>query len=330
MKFLDEAKIFLKAGDGGSGCASFRREKFIERGGPDGGDGGRGGFIYFVSFENLNTLIDFRYKQHFKAKNGGNGSGKRKSGINGEDLIIKIPVGTQILSENKEHVYKDFLKPNDSYLIARGGDGGRGNFKFKSSTNQSPRRFEIGWIGEEKWVWLRLKLIADVGLVGLPNAGKSSLLRCLSNATPKVSDYAFTTLNPQLGVLRFQEKDIIIADLPGLIKGASEGVGLGHKFLAHIERCEYIIHLIDISSVNKGEIIDKYDLVRKELKDYGTITHDKEEIIVLNKCDLLSSNEVKKACKIIEDISGKKSITISCLNMFGLLDLEKHLLDKVK
>ncbi len=330
MKFLDEAKIYLKAGNGGSGCASFRREKFVEKGGPDGGDGGRGGFIFFKSFENLNTLIDFRYQQHFKAKNGRDGAGKRKSGLHGSNLIIKIPVGTQILSENKEHCYKDFLKPNESFLIAKGGDGGKGNFRFKSSTNQSPKRFEKGWIGEEKWVWLRLKLIADVGLVGLPNSGKSSLLKCLSNASPKIAKYSFTTLHPQLGVLRYLDNDLILADLPGLIKGASKGIGLGHKFLSHIERCQLIIHLIDISAFRNNELKDKYFLIRKELESYGKITRDKKEIIVLNKCDLLGATEVKKACTVIEKISGIKSLTISCLNNNGLLDLKKYLFKKIK
>ena len=246
MKFLDEAKIFIKAGNGGSGCQVWR--EIIEFGGPDGGDGGCGGLVYFVSKENLNTLIDFRYKQHFKAQNGHNGSGSNKTGSNGKNLIINVPVGTEILSEDKKTVYKDFSKKDDSFLIANGGKGGKGNLRFKSSTNQAPRRSEKGFSGEELWVWLRLKLIADVGLVGLPNAGKSTLLSVLSNAKPKVADYPFTTTKPQLGILRCYNKDIILADLPGLIQGASKGLGLGLNFLAHIERCKTIMHLCDIST----------------------------------------------------------------------------------
>ncbi|MDC3090752.1 GTPase ObgE [Rickettsiales bacterium] len=329
MKFLDEAKIYIKAGNGGCGCVSFRREKNVERGGPDGGDGGNGGYVYVKSYHNLNTLIDFRYQQHFLAKPGKDGSGRKKSGSNGDSLVIKVPVGTQILNENKEHIYKDFKSSGESYLIAEGGDGGRGNFRFKSSTNRAPRRFESGRIGEEKWVWLKLKLIADVGLVGLPNAGKSSLLKILSNASPKVADYAFTTLKPQLGLLRHYNKDIVIADLPGLIQGASEGVGLGHKFLAHIERCKLIIHLCDFSCSNKL-IIENYKLIRKELEKYGEVTGKKKEVFVLNKSDLVSKEETLEKINIFKKFSGSQPILISCVDNSGIVELIDLLYETVK
>ena len=277
MKFLDEAKIYLKAGDGGSGCVSFRREKYIEFGGPDGGDGGRGGNIVFKAVSNLNTLIDFRYKQHFKAQRGKDGSGKNRTGAGGEDLIIEVPVGTVILSEDKRLVIKDFTKELDSFILIHGGMGGRGNARFKSSTNQAPRKFDTGIEGEDKWIWLRLKLIADIGLVGLPNAGKSTLLKKLSNANPKIANYPFTTLKPQLGVYRSDSKDIIIADLPGLIKGAANGVGLGLNFLAHIERCRMFLHVCDVSTNNFNEIASNYKIIRDEIKAYNPLTLKKKK-----------------------------------------------------
>ena len=329
MKFLDEAKIYIKAGNGGSGCVSFRREKNVERGGPDGGDGGNGGYVYFKSYHNLNTLIDFRYRQHFLAKTGQNGAGRKKSGSNGESLVIKVPVGTQILDENKEYLYKDFRSAGELFLIAEGGDGGRGNFRFKSSTNQAPRRFESGRTGDEKWVWLKLKLIADIGLVGLPNAGKSSLLRVLSNASPKVADYAFTTLKPQLGLLRHYDKDIIIADLPGIIEGASEGIGLGHKFLAHIERCKLIIHLCDLSC-ESGLLVKNYKLIRKELEKYGNITGLKKEILILNKSDLVKKDEALRKINILKKLSRSNPILISCVDNSGIIKLIEFLYETVK
>ncbi len=329
MKFLDEAKIYIKAGNGGSGCVSFRREKNVERGGPDGGDGGNGGFVYFKSYDNLNTLIDFRYKQHFIAKTGQGGSGRKRTGSNGGDLIIKVPVGTQILCEEKAHIYKDFKSAGEVFLIAEGGIGGRGNYKFKSSTNQAPRRFESGKVGDEKWVWLKLKLIADIGLVGLPNSGKSSLLRCLSNAAPKVANYAFTTLKPQLGLMRHYERDLIIADLPGLIRGASEGVGLGHKFLAHAERCKFLIHLCDISN-DIDLFLNNYKLIRNELEKYGEITRRKKEILVLNKKDLIDNEEIKKKYDKIKKMTSFDPIIVSCLNKSGLDKLIKFLYEVVK
>ncbi len=327
MKFLDEAKVYIKSGHGGSGCVSFRREKNVEKGGPDGGDGGRGGNVYFKSFENLNTLIDFRYQQHFVAKTGTSGSGKKKTGSNGNDLIISVPVGTQIFSEDRSFLYNDFKKTGEVFLIAKGGQGGRGNVKFKSSTNQTPRRSEPGLPGEERWLWLRLKLIADVGLVGMPNVGKSSLLRVLSNANPKVADYAFTTLKPQLGILRRFDKDIIIADLPGLIQGASEGLGLGHKFLAHIERCQFIIHQCDIS-LEEDIIVNNYKLIRKELKKYGSISRNKDEIIILNKIDKINEREKKDKIKIIKKLLGEECIVISCKEGTGIDQLIELLYNK--
>ena len=265
MKFLDEAKIYLKAGDGGPGSVSFRREKYVEFGGPDGGDGGKGGNVYFEAVDNLNTLIDFRYKQHFKAESGKNGAGKNKTGHNGKDVLIKVPVGTVILSEDKKHIFKDFKK-KELYLAIEGGIGGKGNSKFKSSTNQAPRRFQKGIKGQEMWVWLRLKLIADIGFVGVPNAGKSTLLSLLSNAKPKIADYPFTTIKPQLGILRLNVGDLVLADLPGLIKGASKGTGLGLKFLAHIERCKAIIHLCDLSVESDSKFIENYKMIRGNIR----------------------------------------------------------------
>ena len=329
MKFLDEAKIYLRAGNGGSGCISFRREKNIPKGGPDGGDGGKGGYIYIKSFENLNTLIDFRYKQHFYGSAGKNGSGKKKTGPDGSDLIIKVPVGTQIFSDDKNSLIKDFKQSGDSFLIAKGGAGGRGNHNFKTSTNRAPRRFESGNIGEEKWIWLRLKLIADIGIVGLPNVGKSSLLKSLSSANPKIGNYPFTTLKPQLGVIRSGEKDVIIADLPGLIKGASDGIGLGHKFLAHIERCKYILHMCDISS-SENQILYDYNIIRKELLKYGNITGSKKEILVFNKSDLINKVDQYQKLKNLKAVFKQKNIMISCKNKFGIEELIKEILKLFK
>src|SRR6185369_16520551 len=245
MKFLDQAKIYLKSGDGGAGCVGFRREKFIEFGGPDGGDGGRGGDVIVEVVANLNTLIDYRYQQHFKAQRGGHGMGQNRSGASGKSVVMRVPVGTQILAEDNETLIADLVKPGERFALLKGGDGGYGNTHFKSSTNQAPRRADPGWPGAERWIWLRLKLIADVGLVGLPNAGKSTFLAATSSARPKIADYPFTTLKPQLGVVRIDEQEFVVADLPGLIEGAAEGRGLGHRFLGHLERCGAVLHLID-------------------------------------------------------------------------------------
>jgi GTP-binding protein len=289
MKFLDQAKIYLKSGDGGAGTASFRREKFIEFGGPNGGDGGRGGDIVIEAVANLNTLIDYRYQQHFRAQNGRPGAGANKTGASGTDITLKVPLGTQILDEDKETVLLDLTEPGQRVVFLRGGDGGFGNAHYKTSTNQAPTRKDPGWPGEERWVWLRLKLIADVGLVGLPNAGKSTFLAATSRAKPKIADYPFTTLKPQLGVVGVGEKEFVIADLPGLIEGASEGAGLGHRFLGHVERCSVILHLIDGTGEDE---LAAYKLIRKELKAYGGGLVDKPEVIGLNKVDAIPPEDV--------------------------------------
>ena len=323
MKFLDEAKIHLKAGDGGSGCVSFRREKYIEFGGPDGGDGGRGGNIVFKAVSNLNTLIDFRYKQHFKAQRGKDGSGKNRTGASGEDLIIEVPVGTVILSEDKRLVIKDFTKELDSFILIHGGMGGRGNARFKSSTNQAPRKFETGVEGGDKWIWLRLKLIADIGLVGLPNAGKSTLLKKLSNANPKIANYPFTTLKPQLGVYRSDQKDVIIADLPGLIKGAANGVGLGLNFLAHIERCRMFLHVCDVSTNNFNEIASNYKIIRDEINAYNPMTLKKKEIVLFSKCDLIEGKDINEIIRLLKKLTSSSIIAISSHTNLGMQELKE-------
>ncbi len=321
MQFLDEAKIYLKAGNGGSGCVSFRREKYVEFGGPDGGDGGKGGDVFFKAVNNLNTLIDFRYKQHFKSESGKNGAGKNKTGLNGKKLIINVPVGTVVLSEDKKITLKDFSRQDETFKILSGAGGGRGNFRFKSSTNQAPRRFDKGQVGEEIWVWLRLKLIADVGLVGFPNAGKSTLLSVLSNAKAKIADYPFTTLKPQLGIMRENFKDIVLADLPGIIEGASQGVGLGLKFLAHVERCKVICHVCDISqNINKN-----YQAIREELKKYNRMLENKKEIILLSKCDTVDKKMIEKLKMKLKKITKSEIIPISSHTKFGINKLQLSL-----
>ena len=330
MKFLDEAKIFLKAGGGGSGCVSFRREKYIEFGGPDGGDGGNGGSVIFKAVSNLNTLIDFRYKQHFKADRGQDGSGKKRTGASGKNLVIEVPVGTVILSEDKKEIIKDFTKEFESFTLIEGGIGGRGNLKFKSSTNQAPRKFDSGIEGKDKWVWLRLKLIADVGLVGFPNVGKSTLLKTLSNAKPKISDYPFTTLKPQLGIYRSNTKDVIIADLPGLIEGAAKGVGLGLKFLAHIERCRMLLHLCDISTKKFSQTIENYKIIRNEIDAYDPLAVKKKEIILLSKCDLIENKYVKERIALLKKLTPSKIIAISSHSNFGMDELKSFLVESIK
>ena len=291
MKFLDQVKIFIKAGDGGSGSASMRREKFIEYGGPDGGNGGKGASIILKAERNLNTLIDYRYTQHFKAERGENGKGKNKTGKTGKDLILKVPIGTQILEEDNKTLLFDFKNEKEEFVVAIGGRGGLGNTNFKSSTNRAPRKFTKGTAGEEFWIWLQLKTIADVGIIGLPNAGKSSLLAAITNATPKIANYKFTTLNPNLGVTIYDNKEITIADIPGLIEGAHTGVGLGIKFLKHIERCKTLLHLIDITEEN---IENLYKQVRNELGKYSKDLLKKDELIVFNKIDLIDKNKLKE------------------------------------
>ena len=294
MKFLDQAKIYVKAGNGGSGSSSFRREKYIEYGGPDGGDGGTGGSIIFESERNLNTLIDFRFKQHFNAENGKSGSKKNKTGGGGKDLILQVPTGTQIFEEDNNTLIYDFTKDKERFVVATGGEGGLGNTRFKSSTNRAPRKKTLGKKGEEFWVWLQLKVIADAGIIGLPNAGKSSLLSRCTRAKPKIANYPFTTINPNLGVLNINHKEVILADIPGLIEGSHKGVGLGDKFLRHIERCKVLIHLIDIS---EKDIIGNYLKIRNELSKYDKSILKKKEIIIFNKSDLVNMNLITKKLK---------------------------------
>ncbi|MCQ2914523.1 MAG: GTPase ObgE [Alphaproteobacteria bacterium] len=301
MKFLDQAKIYLKSGDGGAGCCAFRREKFIEFGGPNGGNGGRGGDVVFEAVPNLNTLIDFRYTQHFRAENGHHGAGRDMTGAKGQDLIIKVPVGTQIIADDDETLIKDMLIPGERFVIAKGGDGGLGNAAFKTSTNQAPRRADPGFPGQEMWVWLKLKTIAEIGLVGFPNAGKSTFLSSVTSARPKIADYPFTTLHPNLGIAKIDDDEMLIADIPGLIEGAHEGVGLGDKFLRHVERCAVLMHIIDGT---EEDVAARYKAIRKEIKLYSKILAAKPEIVVLNKTDSLSDEELeekvaslKKACK---------------------------------
>ena len=289
MKFLDQVKVFIKAGNGGSGSPSFRREKFIEFGGPDGGDGGKGGSVIFVSERNLNTLIDYRYKQHFKAKRGEDGKGKNKTGRGGENLLLKVPIGTQVFEEDNKTLIYDFKNENEEYIAAVGGKGGFGNTRFKSSTNRAPKKFTKGSIGEEFWIWLQLKTIADIGIIGLPNAGKSSLLSQITSARPKIANYKFTTLNPNLGVASYDNKEITLADIPGIIENAHKGVGLGIKFLKHIERCNTLLHLIDVS---EDDLKNSYRQVRNELGKYSKKLLNKNEIIVFNKIDLISEKQL--------------------------------------
>ena len=311
MKFLDQVKIFIKAGDGGSGSPSFRREKFIEFGGPDGGDGGKGGSVILKSERNLNTLIDFRYQQHFKAKRGGDGKGKNQTGRGGENLYLKVPVGTQVFEEDNKTLIFDFKEENEEYVVAVGGKGGFGNTRFKSSTNRAPKKFTKGTKGEDYWIWLQLKTIADIGIIGLPNAGKSSLLAAITSATPKIANYKFTTLNPNLGVAVYDDKEITLADIPGLIEGAHEGVGLGIKFLKHIERCKSLLHMIDIT---EDDLKKSYSQVRKELKNYSKDLLKKDEIVVLNKIDLLDDKEVKK---IKDNFLKKYKVKLTTLSTFN-------------
>ena len=326
MKFLDQAKINLKAGNGGSGSASFRREKFVEFGGPDGGDGGDGGSILFEAERNLNTLIDYRYSQHFKAENGKPGSKKNKTGANGKDLILKVPIGTQIYEEDNNTIIYDFKKNKDKYLVASGGKGGLGNVRFKSSTNRAPRKKTNGKNGEEFWIWLQLKIIADVGIIGLPNAGKSSLLAALTRAKPKIASYPFTTINPNLGVTYYNNKEVTLADIPGLVEGAHKGIGLGDKFLRHIERCKMLIHLLDVSNDNLAE---NYQKIRFELKNYDLSLSKKKEIIYFNKSDLVEKNKLKEKLDIFSGKIKKKYKIISVFKKDDIQTIKKVLISNV-
>ncbi|RZO47827.1 MAG: GTPase ObgE [Candidatus Pelagibacterales bacterium] len=326
MKFLDQTKIYLKAGDGGSGSASFRREKFIEFGGPDGGDGGNGGSIVFIADQNLNTLIDFRYQQHLKAEKGKDGQGKKKTGKTGKDLILKVPIGTQIFEEDNNTLIDDLTKPHQKIIIAKGGKGGLGNVRFKSSVNRSPRKKTNGSKGEHTCIWLQLKVIADIGIIGMPNSGKSSLLSVLTSAKPKIANYPFTTINPNLGVTTYDDKEVTLADIPGLIEGAHEGIGLGDKFLRHIERCKNILHLIDITNEN---LLENYSKVRKELFKYSNKLTKKREIIVFNKTDMVSEDEINKKIHIFNKKIKKKIYTISAVKRKGLINIKKALIAHV-
>jgi|TARA_B110001452_G_scaffold179281_1_gene150467 GTPase len=323
MKFLDQAKIYIKAGNGGSGSASFRREKFIEYGGPDGGDGGDGGSVIFESERNLNTLIDFRYAQHFRAEDGCIGTKRKRTGAGGKDLIIKVPVGTQIYEEDNNTLIYDFVKNKERYLVAAGGSHGLGNVRFKSSTNRAPTKKTNGKVGEEFWVWLQLKVIADVGIIGLPNAGKSSLLAAITRARPKIANYPFTTIDPNLGVSYYDDKEVTLADIPGLIEGAHEGTGLGDKFLRHIERCEVLLHLIDLS---EDKLAESYLKVRKELSKYDKSLTKKKEVIVFNKSDLFEKKEIELKLKAFKTKIKKKYQIISVVTDKKLINLRKILL----
>ncbi len=327
MKFLDEAKIYLRSGDGGGGCVSFRREKFIEFGGPDGGNGGRGGDVVFEATPDLNTLIDFRYRQHFKAKAGGHGRGADRTGASAPPTVITVPVGTQVLADDKETLLFDLVEPGQRVIACRGGDGGFGNANFKTSTNRAPRRADPGWPGEERWVWLRLKLIADAGLVGLPNAGKSTFLSTVSRARPKVADYPFTTLAPHLGVVSVGETSFVLADIPGLIEGASEGAGLGDRFLGHIERCGALLHLVDAT---QDDVAGAYRTIRGELEAYDADLADKPELLALSKCDALSPEDVKVQADWLAEAAGQRPLLISSASGQGIDAVLEKLLEMVR
>ncbi len=326
MKFLDQAKIYVTAGKGGSGSASFRREKYVEFGGPDGGDGGEGGSVFLIADENLNTLVDFRFQQHFKAERGQNGMGNKKSGKSGKDLVLKVPVGTQIFEEDNNTLIEDLKKRGQKIIIAKGGKKGLGNVRFKTSTNRAPRKKTDGADGEKFWIWLQLKVIADIGIVGMPNAGKSSLLSVLTKAKPKIANYPFTTINPNLGVATYNNKEITLADIPGLIEGAHEGVGLGDKFLRHIERCKSLIHLIDITENN---ILENYLKIRKELSKYSNDLLKKKEIIIFNKIDVISNYETEEKINNFKKKIKKNVYKMSVVQNKGLSTIKKILINNV-
>jgi GTP-binding protein len=315
MKFLDQAKVYVRSGDGGAGAVSFRREKFIEFGGPDGGDGGKGGDVWAVTVEGLNTLIDYRYQQHFKAQKGGHGMGKSRAGAKGKDVLLRLPVGTQIFEEDNKTLIADLVRPGDRVLLARGGNGGFGNEHFKSSTNRAPRHANPGQSGEERWLWLRLKLIADAGLIGLPNAGKSTFLAAVSAARPKIADYPFTTLAPHLGVVRLGTRSFVLADIPGLIEGASEGAGLGHRFLGHVERCAVLLHLVDITGEDP---VAAYRTVRKELKAYSAALAAKPEIVALSKIDALPADAAAAMAAKFRNRTRKTPLLLSAVSRQGM------------
>ncbi len=327
MKFLDQAKIFLQSGDGGAGCCSFHREKFVEYGGPDGGNGGRGGDVIIECVKDLNTLIDFRYSQHYKAEKGHHGMGRNRSGAAGKDLVVRVPIGTEILSEDKETVLMDLTEAGQRFVFLKGGDGGFGNAHYKTATNQAPTKFTAGWPGQEIEVWLRLKLIADAGIVGLPNAGKSTFLAASSAAKPKIADYPFTTLHPNLGVVKIEGYDFVLADIPGLIEGAHEGHGLGDRFLGHVERTAVLLHLIDIT---QDDPVAAYHIIRNELAEYGEGLAEKQEIIALNKMDTLGRELAEDVAKDFEEKTGLRPCLISGVSGDGVRALLFRLADIIK
>src|SRR5271165_5042408 len=323
MKFLDEAKVYVRSGDGGNGCVAFRREKFIEFGGPSGGNGGRGGDVIIEAVDGLNTLIDYRYQQHFKADKGVNGMGKDRHGANGKSIMLKVPVGTQIFDADKETLLADLTKVGEQVVLAEGGNGGFGNAHFKSSTNRAPRNANPGQAGEERWIWLRLKLIADAGLIGLPNAGKSTFLAAVSAAKPKIADYPFTTLHPQLGVVNADGREFVLADIPGLIEGAHEGAGLGDRFLGHVERCRVLLHLVDATCEHAG---NAYKTVRGELEAYEGQLADKIEIVALNKIDAVTAEELKKQKDRLKRAAKKTPLLMSGVSGEGVKEALRALL----
>lgn len=326
MKFLDQVKVFVKSGPGGPGCISFRREKFVEFGGPDGGNGGRGGSVILVAEHALNTLIDYRYQQHFKAQPGVHGMGRLRSGKSGEDIILKVPVGTQIFDEHHEELLADFTEAGQTFTLLKGGDGGFGNAHYKSSTNQAPRHSTPGYPGEEMWIWMQLKLIADAGLIGLPNAGKSTFLKAVTRAKPKIGDYPFTTLYPQLGVVSVHDEEFVLADLPGLIEDAHLGVGLGTRFLGHAERCAVLLHLIDATG---EDVVQSYQTIRHELTAYGEGLDQKPEVIGLNKCDALLEEEIREKKAALSVTTGKDVFTLSAAGGYGTTAILSKLLDDI-
>ncbi|MET4664207.1 GTPase ObgE [Sphingomonas sp. PvP056] len=326
MHFLDQAKIFVRSGAGGPGAVSFRREKFIEYGGPDGGNGGKGGDIIFEAVPGLNTLIDFRYTQHFRAPRGNGGSGSNRTGAGGDDLIIRVPVGTQVLAEDQEEVLADFTVPGERVVFLRGGDGGRGNATYKTSTNRAPRQHGTGWPSQEMYVWLRLKLLADAGLVGLPNAGKSTFINAVTNAQAKVGAYPFTTVRPQLGVVSRYNREFVIADIPGLIEGAADGAGIGDRFLGHIERCKVLLHLVDATEDNP---VDNYRIVRGELEAYGAGLVDKPQVIGLNKIDALDPADVKKLITKLKRASKAEVLPMSGASGDGIDAVLNRLIEAI-
>src|SRR5215212_4255777 len=326
MKFLDQAKVYIRSGDGGAGAVSFRREKFIEFGGPDGGDGGRGGDVWIEAVEGLNTLIDYRYQQHFKAAKGLHGMGKNRAGVGGADVVLRVPAGTQVFEDDNETLIADLTEPGQRMRLARGGNGGFGNAHFTTSTNRAPRRANPGQEGEERWIWLRLKLIADAGLVGLPNAGKSTFLATVSAAKPKIADYPFTTLHPGLGVAAVDGREFVLADIPGLIEGAHEGAGLGDRFLGHVERCRVLLHLVDATCEHAGKA---YKTVRSELEAYQGQLADKIEIVALNKIDAVSADELKKQKDRLKRAAGKTPLLISGVTGEGVKDALRALVEVI-